>query len=312
MRTVKDLGERGVIEQLARLLPSRDDVTVGVGDDTAVVRAGGDTDFLLTSDPVVEGTHFLPETPAELAGRKAVGRSLSDIAAMGGDPLWAVIDLVAPPTTPVDRVLGLDAGAAQMAKAAGLAIVGGDTSGGSTLEAHVFIVGRVPVGTALLRSGARPGDRLYVTGRLGGSLAGHHLTFEPRLAEGRWLREGGWAGAMIDLSDGLATDLRHLLDESGVGAELDLSEVPLSEAARAASDSRGPIEHALYDGEDFELLFTVPPDRQAAFGAAWAASFDLPCTAVGRITGDAGVLAARDVDGRRRDLAGHGYEHFTS
>jgi thiamine-monophosphate kinase len=309
-RTVRDLGERKVIDGLARLLPSREDVAMGVGDDAAVVRAEGDTDLLLTTDPVVEGIHFLPGTPPELAGRKAVGRCLSDIAAMGGEPLWALIDLVAPSDTPMARVLGLYEGAAELARSAGLAIVGGDTSSGPALELHVFAVGRVPRGRALLRSGARPGERLYVTGRLGGSLAGRHLRFVPRLREGRWLRDGGWVGAMIDVSDGLATDVRHLLEQSGVGAVLDLNAVPVSPEARTASDGRSPVEHALFDGEDFELLFTVAEDRAAGFEAAWAAAFALECTAVGRTTDEPGVLRALDWQGRAAILEGDGYQHF--
>jgi thiamine-monophosphate kinase len=310
--SVKDLGERAVIERLARLLPSRDDVIVGVGDDTAVVRTAGGIDLLLTSDPVVEGTHFLAETPPELAGRKAVGRSLSDVAAMGGEPLWALLDLVAPPDTAIDRVTGLYEGAAELARATGLALAGGDTSGGPTLELHVFVVGQVPQGTAILRAGARPGQRLYVTGTLGGSLAGHHLTFDPRLKEGRWLREGGWAGGMIDVSDGVATDLRHIMDESGVGAVLDLASLPVSQAARASADERSAVEHALFDGEDFELLFTVDAERSASFETAWTAAFDLPCTSIGYVTGDAGRLSARASDGRLTTLSGEGFEHFTT
>lgn len=310
--SVRDLGERAVIQRLARMLPSRDDVIVGVGDDTAVVRTAGGTDLLLTSDPVVEGTHFLSDTPPELVGRKAVGRSLSDIAAMGGDPLWALLDLVAPPDTPMARITALYEGAAELARASGLALVGGDTSGGDTLELHVFIVGQVPRGTARLRSGARPGERVYVTGRLGGSLAGRHLTFEPRLEEGRWLREGGWAQAMIDVSDGVVTDLRHILEESGVGAEVDLAAVPVSDAAREAGDGRSAIQHALHDGEDFELLFTVAEDRTQAFEAAWAAAFDLPCAAIGRITEEAGTLCARDAANHPAVLSGEGFEHFTT
>ena len=310
--TVKQVGERALIERLAPLLPSRPDVVVGVGDDTAVVRTAGDTDLLLTSDPVVEGTHFLRDTPAALAGRKAIGRSLSDIAAMGGVPLWALLDLVAPPDTPAGRVLDMYAGAAELARASGLALVGGDTSGGKVLELHVFAVGQVPRGTALLRSGAAAGETIFVTGHLGGSLAGRHLTFEPRLAQGQWLRAGGWVGGMIDVSDGLASDLPHLMKESGVGADLDLAALPVSAAAREAGDRRSPVEHALYDGEDFELLFTVAADRTDAFTRAWSGAFDLACTAIGRTTRERGVLRVRDAGGRSTILQGSGYEHFTT
>ena len=259
-------GERGrtenaIVARLIRGLPGRPDVVVGAGDDCAVVRAEKTAryDTLLKSDPVIEGVHFEPDAPPRAVGHKALGRVLSDLAAMGGEPLWAVVDLVLRDGRDAGWAAQVYAGLGRLARRAGLAIVGGDTSRGPARELHVFAVGRVPRGTAVLRTGARVGDALYVTGRLGGSLEGRHLRFEPRLAEGAWLREQGWATAMMDVSDGVATDLPRLLAASRVGARLEQAALPVSAAARRASarDGRPAWQHALSDGEDFELLFTV-------------------------------------------------------
>ena len=312
MKTIGELGENGLVARLARRLALNASVVTGIGDDCAVVRVrrGCANDLLLTSDPVIEGVHFAPGTPAEHIGHKALGRVLSDIAAMGGAPLWALIDLVAPPRTPVARLDGIYRGASRLAQRTGTAIVGGDTARGKTLELHVFAVGRVPRGTAVLRSGARPGDRLYVTGTLGGSLQAKHLRFTPRLAEGQWLREQGWASAMMDISDGLATDLRRLIAASGAGAELAADRIPTARATWHRQDRRSPLDHALCDGEDFELLFTIAPRRAAAFEKAWRRRFRLGCAGIGRITAQRGRIELLYPDGRRDVLKVRGYEHF--
>lgn len=307
MSTLRQLGEREVIRRLAKLLGSRDDVIVGIGDDVAVVRAGSD-DLLLTSDAVIETVHFLADDTPERIGHKALGRVLSDFAAMGGDPCWALVDLVAPPDMPVERVEAIYRGAEAISRRHGLAIVGGDTAQGGKLEMHVFGVGRVPSGAAVLRSGAKPGDRVFVTGELGGSIGGKHLDFEPRVVEGRWLRERG-VSAMIDISDGLASDLRHITEESGVGAEVDADAIPVSGAAKAMTDGVPAIDHALFDGEDFELLFTVPAEAAPSLASAWRGRFELACTEIGRITGGRDrVVLVRGAE--RRGLSDGGYEHF--
>ena len=313
MTTLHQLGEREVIRRLAKLLPGRDDIRVGIGDDVAVVKVEGrHKDFLLTSDSVIEGTHFLSEASPEQIGHKAIGRVLSDFAAVGGEPLWALIDVVADREMPLARLEGVYRGAAKLAEKYGLSIVGGDMAQGSELQLHVFGVGEIPEKSAVLRSGARAGDVLYVTGSLGGSLEGKHLTFEPRIEEGLWLRESRWANAMIDNSDGLATDLGHLLEMSHVGAEVSAAAIPISDAACMIKGGRAPLEHALLDGEDFELLFTVSPEKQRMFESSWKDVFELPCTAIGRITGQAGRLLLADAAGHTTSLKEVGYEHFSS
>ena len=152
---------------------------------------------------------------------------------------------------------------------------------------------------------------IYVTGSLGGSLQGKHLTFEPRLEEGLWLRESRWANSMIDISDGLATDLGHILEMSKAGAEISADAVPVSDAARAMKDKRTPLEHALFDGEDFELLFTVSSEKQQVFESSWKDVFELPCTAIGRITDRPGGIVLVDAAGKKKSLKDAGYEHFS-
>lgn len=309
--TLRNLGERGAIRRLAARVGSRPDISVGIGDDCAVVTVEGSAyDWLLTTDPVIEGVHFLADAPPEGIGHKAAGRVISDIAASGGEPLWVLFDVVAPADLPMSRLEAVYDGATRLCARYGAAIVGGDLARGERLELHAFAVGRVPRGRAALRSGARPGDVIYVTGRLGGSIRGRHLAFEPRVAEGRWLTEEGWVSAMMDVSDGLAADLRRIFEQSGVGGEIELARVPVSDAARAMDDALSPVGHAMCDGEDFELLFTVRAERRAAFEAAWADRFPLECTAVGRITAATGELRAIGLDGRSVVFEGNGYEHF--
>ena len=259
MQTLADIGERGFLAALRPTLATRPDVFVGPGDDCAVVAGTPDEDLVLKSDPVVEGRHFAAGTDPRLVGRKALARVLSDFAAMGAEPRFALVDLVAPPETPLAALEGLRAGLDALARECGVAVVGGDTSRGDRLELHVFCAGAVPRGRALLRPGARPGDVLFVTGPLGRSYeSGRHLSFPPRLAEGVLLRDGG-ATACIDVSDGPACDCWHLARESGVRVELDPAALPLTETCAAMPD---PVAHALSD---------APPDAPAVAGGRFAA-----------------------------------------
>ncbi len=310
---LSDIGELELIRRICRKLPGRADVAVGPGDDCAVVRVAGDRahDWLLKSDPVIEKVHFAAHTPGRAIGHKALGRALTDIAAMGGEPMWALVNLVAPAGVSVALVNRIFQGLLSLAKRSGVAVVGGDVSTGPALEIHVFVVGRVAKGKAILRSGAKPGDSLFVTGSLGGSLAGRHLRFTPRLEEGRWLGRQGWARAMIDLSDGLAADLQHLLQQSRAGAELQPDAIPISRTAKHRWRNQSvALRHALTDGEDFELLFAVPASKTPVFVRAWQRRFKLPCTRIGTVTRRRGVIETVDAQGRRRRLQAGGYQHF--
>ncbi len=314
MKTLRSIGENQLLRQILPLLPRRPDTLVGPGDDCAVVRVpGSPDDWLFTTDPVIERRHFLSSTPAQLVGRKAIARAVSDIAAMGGTPLWILIDLVAPAATPLARIRGLYAGMIAAARKWDLGILGGDTAEGDTLELHITGVGRIPRGAALLRSGARAGDLLYATGALGGAyLPGnrHHLLFEPRLEAGRFLAKMKFATSMMDLSDGIAADLPRLLDASKRGVRLDAAAIPLSLAARKTAH---PLHHALCDGEDFELLFTLASKNRSRFETAWKKKFPaLPATCIGAILSNPRQRLLHLPDGSTSPLRSGGYQHFLS
>lgn len=301
MTTLRQIGERGLIRLLLPGLPHRPDVVVPAGDDCAVVRLNARWDGVAKSDAVVEGVHFETDAPAARIGHKALARVLSDFAAMGAEPQFVLVNLVAPASTPVRRIQQVYAGLNRLARTWGVAVVGGETVTGTALELHVFGWGRVPRGRAVLRSGAQPNDVVFVTGALGGSILGHHLRFVPRLREGQWLRARGGVTSMLDISDGLATDLRHVLTASRVGVTVDPAGVPVSVAARRMQDGRTALQHAWSDGEDFELLFTVSARCAAALEKAWARTFPLRLTRLGCITrsrAQVGLPAAQ------------GYEHF--
>jgi thiamine-monophosphate kinase len=309
------MNELELIRRLTRDLPQNDSVVVGPGDDCAVLDPGsGDRWLLLKTDAVVEGVHFTPDTEPARIGHKALARCLSDIAAMGGQPGSAVVTVAAPADGDPGRIEAIYKGMAATARRFGVAIVGGETtSTPGPLLLSVALTGSVEKARCIRRTGARPGDAIFVSGELGGSLAGKHVDFEPRLHEATWLAEQFQPHAMIDVSDGLATDLRHLLDASSVGAELLQDALPVSRTARLrARDGVGkpPVEAALTDGEDFELLFTVASGDAVALLDAWKARFPgLRLSCIGRVTASPG-LTLRDRQGSRPvDL--HGYAHFT-
>lgn len=304
-----------LIARLTRDLPTNASTRVGPGDDCAVLDLGvPDRWLLFKTDAVVEGVHFEKSAAPERIGHKALARCLSDIAAMAGTPSHALVTLALPPGFDLAFVQGLYAGLKALAARHGVALVGGETTTDpERVWLSIAVLGTVLPGKCPLRSGAKPGDALFVTGELGGSLAGRHLDFEPRLAEARWLVQHCPVHAMIDLSDGLAGDLRHVLEASAVGAELRAASVPISraarQAARASSTARSPLAAALTDGEDYELLFTVAGRDAVPLLDGWKKAFPtLRLTCLGKITAAPG-LRLIDKEGRR-PLTAHGYVHF--
>ena len=256
--TVRTIGEVGLIARMAKRLgrvPSS--VRVGIGDDAAVLAGPGGARLLFASDMLVEGVHFTRRAvPARWIGWKALACNVSDIVAMGGTPRWAVVSLGLPPATPVRFVEALYDGLARCARRFKMAVVGGDTVRAPQVVVDVAILGTVEPRHLTLRRGARVGDVLFVTGRLGGSLtSGRHARFVPRLDEARALTRRVRIRAMMDLSDGLASDLWQMSRASGVVLRVDVARIPVARAA-------GGVHHALMDGEDFELLFAVA--RRAA------------------------------------------------
>ena len=309
------MNEFELIEKLTRSLPTNKSVVTGSGDDCAVLDLGIPGKLLLfKTDAVVEGIHFKSDAPPEKIGHKALARCLSDIAAMAGTPTAVLVTIALPKTFDPAFVEGIYAGMTSLARKHDVAIAGGETTTNpERILISIALIGLVPRGKAALRSGAEAGDAIFVTGELGGSLAARHLEFEPRLTEGRWLAEHFHVHAMIDLSDGLAGDLRHILKASRVGAELLTTSIPISRAAKLASKAESPAKPpllaALTDGEDFELLFTVASKDAVPVLDAWKKQFPkLVLTCIGKITAREGITL-RDKTGAR-PMTLHGYEHF--
>ncbi len=307
------MNELDLIARLTHSLPTNASIVAGAGDDCAVLDCGQPGQYLLfKTDAVVEGVHFTSQATPEQIGHKALGRCLSDIAAMAGRPLAALVTAALPKNFDSEFVERIYAGINYLAQLHGVAIAGGETtSNPERLLLSISMVGDVARDKCILRRGAKAGDALFVTGELGGSLAGKHLDFEPRLAEARWLAEHFPIHAMIDVSDGLAGDLRHILRLSQVGAELLAQAIPISRAAKlqARAASKPALLAALGDGEDFELLFTVGTGRAVALLDAWKKQFPkLRLSCIGRITAEHG-LKLRDKTGLH-PLPAHGYVHF--
>ncbi len=310
------MNEFELIQRLTHNLPMNDSVVVGAGDDCAVLDVGAGGRWLLfKTDAVVEGIHFTSETAPEKIGRKALARCLSDIAAMAGTPTAALVTIGLPRKFDAELVEKIYVGLNALARQHGVAIVGGETTTNpERILISIALIGFVPRGKVLLRSGAKVGDAIFVTGELGGALAGKHLDFEPRLAEARWLAENFAVHALMDLSDGLAGDLRHILKASGVGAELLKRAVPISRAAKENAkrgDAAKPaLVAALTDGEDFELLFTLASKLAVPLLDAWQQEFPkLRLSCIGKIVAGEG-LRLRDGTGVR-PLPAHGYVHFS-
>lgn len=300
-----------LIESFRTAIGKAPHVLTGIGDDTAVVERS-DGDILLAADMLLEGVHFdlATATPFQV-GRKVLAVNLSDVAAMAGRPKYALVSLALP------RQLSdkhgenfaeqLFEGLHALAEEFDTAIVGGDTnSWDGPVVINVAIVGEVPSGEAATRSGAKPGDWIFVTGSLGGSIAGHHLDFTPRINESLALREACQLNTMIDVSDGLVADLYHILEESGVGAILYADSVPISKEAASAADYKSPLEHALGDGEDFELLFTV----SAKEGQRLVENnpLKIPLSHIGEIV-DGDACQLREESGKETTLPRLGWSH---
>ena len=302
MEKIGDIGEHEAIRRLTAELGGHPQLRTGAGDDCAVAKIPGTgTDQVLTTDPLIENIHFQPGEKPERIGHKAVGRVLSDMAAMGAQPQWLLINVVAPPEQDFQLLEKIYEGINALCHRFGATVIGGDLAQGPCLELHVFGTGTVPSGTALLRSGAHPDDCIFVTGPLGCSMRGKQLDFSPRVEEGMFLRETGLVNAMMDISDGLATDLRHILKQSGVGAVLESEKIP----------GVGSLDQALYDGEDFELLFTVFPQKAETLQLKWLEKFGTELSRIGRITDREGQLQLQQGDGALQSLERKAFEHFS-
>lgn len=293
---LRDVGEDRLLDQLLGKLQTGRDVIVGAGDDCALVESGkGGLLHVLKTDCLVEEIHFTPGARPELVGWKAMARPLSDFAAMSALPRFALVTLVVPAQRDVRWVKRLYRGIEKAARAFEVSIVGGETSnikGPAVIS--ISVTGIVEKDRWVGRAGGKAGDDLFVTGTLGGSLRGHHLNFVPRISESRWLTKNFRIHAMMDLSDGLGTDLPRLARESNLGFEVDESALPLTGDCTVAQ--------AISDGEDYELLFAISPKYSSSLRSRWRKKFPkLPLTRIGRLNRKSKI--------KNRKLS-RGYVHF--
>lgn len=320
------LSEFSLIDRyFAARTPRRPDVVLGIGDDCALLRPPPDQELAITLDTLVADVHFFADADPEGIGHKALAVNLSDLASMGAIPAWATLALTLP-RADEDWLERFCRGLFALADRHDVQLIGGDTTHGPTtvitLQAHGF----VPPGAALRRDGARPGDNIYVTGTPGDAglalaaaygkttVPAEHRDYlqtrldrpEPRIAQGVSLR--GIASAAIDISDGLAQDLGHILERSGGGALLEIDRLPLSPALTTHPDRDAATILALASGDDYELCFTVPPERLTQLVTA-TATWDCRCTRIGVITAEPGLRLVRQ-DRSIFQLERSGYDHF--
>lgn len=318
------MDEFDLVELLRPPGGERPDVRLGMGDDAAVLATRPDCELVAATDLLLAGRHFPEDTEPAAVGHKALAVNLSDLAAMGAEPAWALLQLSLPEADPAfvrDFARGFHA----LAGRHGVTLVGGDTVRGP-LAAGVTVLGWVAAGGALTRAGARPGDRLYVTGTLGDGALGlacrrgdcplagplrdaviARLEYpEPRVSAGRALAP--WASAGIDVSDGLLADLGHLLAAAGCGATLRAGDLPWSAAGRAFLAGGGDRNRLLVGGDDYELCLAVPPARERKLRAA-AEAAGVPVSCIGVVEAQPGIRLV-DPDGAVRPVAAEGYRHF--
>jgi thiamine-monophosphate kinase len=304
--------ESELIEYFRQRLPAHPLLRLGPGDDAAVLRLAEVDECVITVDMLTDQVDFrLSEIDPRRAGRKALAVNLSDLAAMGSRPLAAVIALALPRRGGAELAVALYEGLLPLAERYQVAMAGGDTnSWDAPLAISITLLGEVTEHGPLRRGGARPGDQIVVTGSFGGSILGRHLDFEPRVQEALLLSERYELHAAIDVSDGLLMDLGHIAEASGCGAALRTEAVPVSDdalrLAQRLADGSTPLDHALGDGEDFELILAVPPE--AATRMLAEQPLQVPLTAIGRFVTEPGLWEALP-DGEQRKLAPRGWQH---
>lgn len=325
---LREIGEFGLIGRIASRAALGPSVRIGIGDDAAATEPPPGRYLLTTSDMLVEGVHFdLSFTDPWRLGRKSLAVNLSDIAAMGGVPCDFLLSLAIPPGLSVEFLDRFTEGMLSLAEEHGVSLIGGDTCRSPAgLVISVTLHGEQLPERIVHRSGARPGDRIFVTGTVGDSALGlellrrgsrdgwavmRHLDPSPRVAFGRALAEAGLATAMIDVSDGILADLGHILEHSGGGARVAADLLPLSPSFRAEAPQVAPVPAvlALTGGEDYELLFTVACGREEEVGSL-CRGCGLAATAIGEVTPGSGIRVV-DAAGRELAIAHGGYNHFT-
>ena len=324
------MGEFGLIKSIVESFETRHPrIIKSIGDDTAVTLQTTDTYLLTTTDTLVEDIHFSSKFfPPHLLGRKALSVSLSDIASMGGTPLFFLVSLSVPGSTKSGLLDELYRGFKECADETGVVLIGGNTAASpDKITISTTVLGEVPKDEVVYRNGACPGDRIFVTGTLGGSAYGlallkdgetpgdecdsvaikRYLDPEPRIAVGRALAKGSIATAMMDVSDGLVLDLRHIAEESNVGAQVELAKIPMA----SCLEDKGPhiIDLGLSGGEDYELLFTAPESKLEKINQL-SKDLLLPITAIGTVMEKKDGVVVLDGKGAPVHLLREGYDHF--
>jgi len=299
MTQISKIGEFGLIERIKSSIRTDATLIKGIGDDCAVLKFDKDNYQLFTCDMIAQDTDFTVKDDPYLIGRKAIAVSVSDIAACAGLPRHCLVSLGITRNTSVEFIDRLLKGMRVLAKKYHINLAGGDISRVEKLTIDVSMLGIVKKKNLILRSGAKAGDIIFVTGELGGSILGKHLKFTPRVKEAGFLVENFKLNAMIDISDGLAQDLNHILKESSAGATIYADLIPLSKQARGLND-------ALYAGEDFELLFTMPLCQAKRLFARDAHNFK----PIGEITHKKYGLRLVDGKGRIKAIKPKGFRHF--
>lgn len=304
MKTLEKLGEAGFIKAITRQQKFRHSgVIKGIGDDAAIVKYRKNKFLLLTSDMLIEDVHFKRNQRPRDIGHKAIACSISDIAAMGGTPAYALISVGFPKNLSAAFAKEIYQGLYKTARAFEVSIIGGDTNCAEKIIIDVFLCGIVEKNKVVLRGGAKKNDRIFVTGELGGSLKGKHLSFTPRVEQSRFLVENYPLNAMIDISDGLINDLGHIISQSGMGAILYKEAIPVCAQA-------GSLSKAYYDGEDFELLFTLSQKFSEKLIANWPFK-KVRVSCIGEITQGKSVIKEKDECGRLKNIKKSGYQHFS-
>ena len=326
--------EKQIIERIRRALVPRSarsgalGLRLGIGDDAAILRVRAGFEWVVSCDAFLEDVHFqLKSHPPESVGYKALARATSDLAAMGAAPRFFFMTLALPGSSTGTWLERFLRGMARASRESGIALAGGDTSRGSKVAVSITVIGEAEPGRAVTRSGAKPGDLVFVSGTLGRAELGlkliqrcparklrhlptllePHLYPKPRIAVGHWLAQTRLASSMIDISDGLSTDLNRLCEASGVGAWIFADRVPVVTIPRGISSRRfDPLAMALHGGDDYELLFTVPAQRERELSASPKAIW---LSRIGEITMTKGVIV-QDLSARRRRLFPGGWDPF--
>lgn len=301
---IKDLGEIGLIRRISAKVRTDGSVVRGIGDDTAVIKWTNDKYMLFTCDMLVEDVHFRRALarPFQI-GWKALARNISDIAAMGGVPKYALVSVGLDPDLPVSFADGIFRGMNELAGKFKINLVGGDTVRSKKIVIDISLIGEVEKGCLALRSGAKCGDAIFVTGFLGGSIKGRHLDFMPRIKEARTLVKNFKVNSMIDISDGLLLDLSRVLDASYAGALIYEDLIPVSRCASSFDD-------AVTGGEDFELLFTMPHKEAERLIKRNVAKFDVPISLIGEVTSKRCGYRLMGRDWREKKIDKKGFLHF--